>query len=233
MIRTIILLLAFGTAAATDRKDIDVDVWTDNDVKTDVDVTTNVTNDVVNNVGTGDTVMNGGDVSVVGGSNRTTALSNNLGDVDINDCMGSTQFGTPLFSKQGLKLNWVCMAEFYLRTEKYELAAMAICNTEVRKEFKNETACREAHDFGPIDEPVAQPASAVIDKHDEDEEHDRMIAQQQLVIDQQSEQLTMFSDRLARLEKRPAPKPRVIRETKVETRPLLTEQQLDALRIKK
>ena len=65
-------------------------VWADKDRG---DVTQS--NDM-NNQTAGDVI--GGDMST--GSNRALALSNGLGDVDIRDCLGSTQWATPLFSKQ-------------------------------------------------------------------------------------------------------------------------------------
>jgi hypothetical protein len=52
-------------------------------------------------------------------------------DVDINQCMGSTSWDTIVGGKQKLVLNWVCLAEFYIKTNQPELAAVAICNTEM------------------------------------------------------------------------------------------------------
>jgi hypothetical protein len=91
--------------------------------------------DVANEIVTGDVI--GGDTSV-SNSSRALALSNALGDVDIAGCLGSTQWATPLFSKQKLVVNWPCLTEFYLRNGQYDLASMAICNTEVRQEFATE-----------------------------------------------------------------------------------------------
>ena len=90
---------------------------------------------------------------------KALALSNVLGDVDIAGCLGSTQWATPLFSKQKLVLNWPCLTEFYLRNGQYELAAMAICNTAVNKEFASEQECRDAHDFqAMVEEPMVVSA---------------------------------------------------------------------------
>jgi len=146
---------------------------------TDVDVNTDVT------VG-GDTVnvpvnVTGGAQSVTGSnysnSSKALALSNSLGDVDIAGCLGSTQWATPLFSKQKLSVNWACLAEFYLRTGKYEMAAMAMCNTEIRNEFTSEDDCRSAHNFEP---QVAQVAPGIDDR---DEDDDRYRAEQQMAYD--------------------------------------------------
>ena len=136
------------------------------------------------NVG-GDTIT-GGDVSVPVNVNTDVAggpvnvehkseslgigLSNSLGDVDIAGCLGSTQWATPLFSKQKLTVNWPCLAEFYLRNGKPELAAMAICNTEVVKEFETEAACEAAHDFA-----VLLEAPPPVAEHDRDDELERRL----------------------------------------------------------
>lgn len=158
----------------------------------------------------GDVTVNPGDVTLNGGTNtastgavsnstqfdsKALALSNGLGDVDIAGCLGSTQFATPLFSKQKLSLNWPCMAEFYLRHGKYDLAAMAICNTAIVKEFDDEAACELAHDFEPM---IAEPSDMV---RSAEEEHEQVIVEQQALINQQNEELNAVSQRLDQLEK--------------------------------
>jgi hypothetical protein len=129
----------------------DIDIGGTNvDVGTDVTVgDTNVNVPIT----TGPTNVTGGDTTL-NNESRAIALSNVLGDVDIAGCLGSTQWATPLFSKQKLVVNWPCLTEFYLRNGKYELAAMAICNTEVVKEFASEADCEAAHDFEEIIEPA-------------------------------------------------------------------------------
>lgn len=115
--------------------DTDIDI-TGGDVNVPVDVNTDIS---------------GGPVSVEHKSESLgIGLSNSLGDVDIAGCLGSTQWATPLFSKQKLVVNWPCLAEFYLEHGKYELAAMAICNTEIVKEFTDEAECEAAHDFARV-----------------------------------------------------------------------------------
>lgn len=127
------------------------------------DTTVDIDNPVDVNVTGGDTnvpvdvnVMGGDSPVSVNHESRALALSNGLGDVDIAGCLGSTQWATPLFSKQKLVVNWPCLAEFYLKHAKYELAAMAICNTEIVKEFADEAECEAAHDFAPLAEPVSE-----------------------------------------------------------------------------
>lgn len=151
-------------------------------------------------VSTGDMV--GGDTSLSNNS-RALALSNGLGDVDIAGCLGSTQWATPVFSKQKLVVNWPCMAEFYLRNGKYELAAMAICNTEIRKEFATEDDCRAAHDF----DEMIEEAVIVVDSSEEDEWREE---QRQMQMD--------YEARIEALEHR-APSVRMVEK------PLLTDNQ--------
>ena len=129
------------------------------DTTTNVGVDTNVNlNSTVNNS------MSGGDTNVSTGGNRALALSNNMGDVDIADCLGSTQFGTPLFSKQKLVINNVCLADFYLKMGKYDLAAMALCNIPgILKEFDSEEDCEYAHDFAPVYE-----AAVIVEDYDQE-----------------------------------------------------------------
>jgi len=156
---------------------------------------------------------------------KTFAFSNSLGDVDIGGCLGSTQWATPVFSKQGLVLNWPCLAEFYLRNGKYELAAMAICNTEVVKEFEGkgiskdeaEASCEAAHDFAPMMasiEPAAAPTP--IAQHDQDVE-ELVVAQHQL-----EEQVALLQIELEATKNRPPPPPQRV-ERVVEKEPELTD----------
>jgi len=158
------------------------------DKRTNVDVNTEVSTEVNTgpvNVTTGSNTFNGGDNSV--GGSRALALGNSLGDVDIAGCLGSTQWATPVYSRQKLSTNWACLAEFYLRAEKYDLAAMAMCNTDVRSEFDTETACREAHDFTP-----AYVAPIIIDTSEDEEYHDKYEQQfqaQQTMIDELQAQI--------------------------------------------
>ena len=132
------------------------------DVNTTVDTNVSLNSTVNNSMSGGDLVS--GDTNVSTGGNRALALSNNMGDVDIADCLGSTQFGTPLFSKQKLVINNVCLADFYLKIGKYELAAMALCNVPgILKEFESEEECEYAHDFNPVIE-----AAVIVEDYDQE-----------------------------------------------------------------
>ena len=155
--------------------------------------------------------VSGGDLAV-SHSSKAFALSNNLGDVDIAGCLGSTQWGTPIFSKQDLKLNWPCMAEFYLKNEKYDLAAMAICNTEVIKEFADEAECEAAHNFNPV---VNQPDAALAYSAEHTEDYEQVLITQ-----------NQLEEQIQRLEQRPA-QTRVVERVveQAEPEPLLSEQE--------
>jgi hypothetical protein len=167
---------------------------------------------VVGDTVVGDTSVTTGPTSVTGGDLNnetvTVALSNSLGDVDIAGCLGSTQWATPLFSKQKLVVNWPCLTEFYLRNGKYELAAMAICNTEIVKEFASEAECEAVHDFGEIFEAEVAMVEPSAEHFEEEREwHDEALAAQQ-----------DYDQRLAQLERR------LTRQAPVQ-KPLLTEDQ--------
>jgi hypothetical protein len=151
---------------------------------TNVDVGTDVTTDVTvgdTNVNvpitTGPTNVTGGDTTL-NNESRALALSNSLGDVDIAGCLGSQQFNTPIFGRQNLVLNKVCMADFYLKTQKYALAAQQLCNIkEILEEFENEAECEAAHDFAPV--VVEEPVIVMSESNDEEVEYLRDELQRQ------------------------------------------------------
>lgn len=92
------------------------------------------------------------DGAIIGGDSvRSLAVvAPGLGDVDIAQCLGSTSWTFLVGGKQKLVLNQVCMAEFYLKNGRYDLAAQALCNQpEILDEYKTEVACEIDHDFTP------------------------------------------------------------------------------------
>jgi hypothetical protein len=202
-------------AGGSDHHNDDTTVNVDSDVNLDTNV----------NVTGGDTNVPV-DVSVVGGdspvsvnhSSKAFALSNGLGDVDIAGCLGSTQWATPLFSKQKLVVNWPCLAEFYLEHGKYELAAMAICNTEIVKEFDDEAACEAAHDFAPLAAP--EPIGLLQEFDTEQTIQDDRI---DFVQASQMEVMARLDHLEERVERAPAPRPTRVIEQKVE--PAFTPEQ--------
>jgi hypothetical protein len=164
-------------------------------------------------VSIGETTLQGGDTNVSTGGNKALSLGNSLGDVDIAGCLGSTQWATPVISKQKLVINWPCMAEFYLRNGKHELAAMALCNTEIVKEFSSEAECESAHDFSPPERPPNEPEEPV----------SQILEQQQIIETEHDEDIQVvqmaqssLEQRVAALERprsaRPAPSQRFDKE---------------------
>ncbi len=105
----------------------------------------------MNNQTAGDIVTGGVDNQISTGGNRAyNVVAPGLGDVDIAQCLGSTQWSLLVGGKQKLVLNQVCMAEFYLKQARYDLAAQALCNQpEILNEYGSESACETAHDFTP------------------------------------------------------------------------------------
>lgn len=150
-----------------------------------------------------------GDIAINGGTSRALGLGRSSFDVDINQCMGSTAWDTIIGGKQKLVLNWVCLAEFYLKTGQPELAAVAICNTEMLKEFDDEAACEAAHDFFvDVSESLAMEVS-----HREEEE-DYHQQQQQMQSD--------YDDRIDYLEQQIEQRPTNTR-TIIEVDPWMTD----------
>jgi hypothetical protein len=128
-------------------------------------VDTDVSADVANNI--------------AGDSSKALALGNSLGDVDISQCLGSTQWSSPVYGRQKLVLNNVCMAEFYLNQGKWKLAAMALCNQpEILKEFTTEEECELAHNFEPQPVPVIVPipGPSLVEQEEEIESLEERIA---------------------------------------------------------
>lgn len=205
---TLLLAIAWfvwgvNVAQASDRRgnndDIDIDI-------DGPDV--HVGGDTVN---VGGSTLTGGDVSVpvnvsapsantMHNESKSLALGNVLGDVDIADCLGSHQWNTPIFGRQDLKLNQVCMAEFYLSAGKYQLAAMSLCNVkEILREFANEAECEAAHDFTPAPQPAASAYQEQIEmlRYEQAVLEDRLMQQQALI---------------ERAEARPVPRPVVVQK---------------------
>lgn len=197
--------IAEGSERRGNNDDVNVDVGTEVNVGGD---TVNVGGDTIN---VGGSTLTGGDVSVSAPSTNTMhneakslALGNVLGDVDIADCLGSHQWNTPIFGRQDLKLNQVCMAEFYLSAGKYQLAAMSLCNIkEILREFENEEECEAAHDFTPAPQPAAAPPPRALEQEVEQLRWEQSMLQAQI-----SEQQAL----LEKAEARPQPKPVVVQQ---------------------
>jgi len=91
----------------------------------------------------------GGDIST-GGNKSLLIAPPGLGDVAIARCLGSEAWTLLIGGKQKLVLNQVCMAEFYLKVGRYDLAAQALCNQPgIIEEYPSEVSCEIDHDFTP------------------------------------------------------------------------------------
>ena len=146
------------------------------------------------------------------GGNDSLALGRSSFDVDINQCMGSVAWDTILVGKQKLVLNKWCAAEVYDAKGMHHMAAVMRCDIpEVIKHFSMYPDCIEANTTS-IPEPVV-----IIEEPDEWHE-------EQLQIQQS------YEERIKALEGR-LNRPRVVRETVVEQKSLLTPEQAKSLRI--
>ena len=118
-----------------------------------------------------DTRVFGGDntaenSALIGGS-RTQAFSHSLGDVDINDCLASTQWGTILVSRQKVVLNKWCAAEIYDHKGMYQMAAMMRCGIrEIADHFQTESECIEANTVR-VEVSRGTPDSAIVEHYED------------------------------------------------------------------
>lgn len=187
--------------------------------------TTVTTGDV--NVG-GATVNTGVDVSsstdFVGSTNKSNSYAiapPGLGDVDIAQCLGSQAWTLLVGGKQTLVLNQVCMAEFYLKQARYDLAAQALCNQrEILDEYDTEVACEIAHDFTPAivegeDEfEITESFKNIEEQHSED-------------LDDLQAQVAQVTDEFEAYRNRPRAKPAPVQQAAPE--PEYTDDDWDAV----
>ena len=148
--------------------------------------------------------MIGGDTTLAMDSKSIVVAAPGLGDVDIAACLGSTQWSLLVGGKQKLVLNQVCMAEFYLKQGRYDLAAQSLCNQpEIVTEYESEQACELAHDFTP------PPLLALPASDSAFEEHYELAQRQEEEIEyMQAEQVSLVGriDMLTeQIEQAPAP----------------------------
>lgn len=144
------------------------------------------------------------EANVVTGTGDSLAIGfgHALGDVDIAQCLASTQWDTILMGKQKLVLNNVCMAEFYLANGKWALAAMALCNQkEILGEFDSEGECERAHDFGPPPPPppIVETIVPVPGPPEECCTDMNYLQQEEILVAQ--DQIETLEQRLARIER--------------------------------
>jgi len=114
--------------------------------------------------------LTGGDVStssetIIDGNN-SYAAAQSLGDVDINDCLASTQWGIPvLFAKQKVQENPWCQSIYLDAIGAYDAAAKVRCTTDTLKTIYADPAeCEKAVMFHV--KPPPKPKTT--DRDDED-----------------------------------------------------------------
>ena len=168
------------------------------------DVRVTQSNDM-NNQTAGD--VDGG--TFTGGSNKSLALVNSLGDVDINDCLGSTQWATPLFSKQKLNLNRWCAAEVYDAKGMYSMGGRVRCTIpEVASLFDDPQQCILENTVtpppvdvptpGPDERPTRPDEAGGVSEWGDGRSPDPSLVMQMAI---QEEQYETLEQRLARLER--------------------------------
>ncbi len=143
-----------------------------------------------------------GDLNLEGSSysgGDAFAFAHALGDVDINDCLASTQWGTIIVSRQKVVLNMWCAAEVYDAKGMYQMAAIMRCNLdEILNEFDNEADCERANLYTPPPTPIP------LDDTPEPSVFEELYEQEQM----HDEQLAQLLDRVEQIEQRPEPRPR-------------------------
>lgn len=144
------------------------------DISIDGTVNTQVVNDInnatTNSLNSANTMNNtGGDVSF---SSRAFGFSHSLGDVDINDCLASTQWATIIISRQTVLLNKWCAAEVYDAKGLHVMAGAVRCEIpEINKLFPSNEECRTANTIVP---PPPMPVAVADNNHVEQQQVDEL-----------------------------------------------------------
>ena len=171
-----------------------------------------------NTVG-GDTVVDVEGSQFSGGDSRAFAFAHALGDVDINDCLASTQWGTIIVSRQKVVLNAWCAAEVYDAKGMFQMAAIMRCNIpEILDEFATEDECERANLYTPPPPPV------VLDDTPEPEVFEELYRQEQIHDDQ----LAQLLERVEQIEQQPRPAPRP--QTVIQQQEFIDDEKRERLR---
>lgn len=126
-----------------------------------------------------------GNVVTEGSTALGLGFSYGMGDVDINDCLVSTQSGNIIFGKQGFEYNLWCMGEVYDAKGLYRMGALMRCDIPaVRIHFTDDSSCLAANEVGrevaevaPVLDSLYEQAS----RHEETEEqHEEELEQMQM-----------------------------------------------------
>ena len=118
--------------------------------------------------------------SVVTGASKAIGLgfSYGMGDVDINECLVSTQKGNIIFGNQGFEYNLWCMGEVYDAKGLFRMGALMRCDIPaVRVHFDDDAACIAANEV-----VVAEPVEREPRFEEEEREDLEQIQMQQAVI---------------------------------------------------
>jgi len=146
--------------------------------------------EVITEVVTGDNINSGG-------SHKSLALVNSLGDVDINDCVISKQLSVIVFARQSYDYNLWCMALNMDKVQKYDEAATVRCLIpDIKKAFPDD--CEHSMRFEPeiIELPELDTLYSQAAQYDEDEN------ERQQVREEQQADINILMERFAALERR-------------------------------
>ena len=131
---------------------------------------------------------NAGDQNVTTGSSNALGFAHSLGDVDINQCLASTQWGTILISAQKVVLNLWCAGEVFDAKGLPQMAAIMRCDIpEISRHFETSAECIAAN---TVALPALEREAVVPESHyEEEEEYHREQMQMQQDYDERIEVL--------------------------------------------
>lgn len=113
---------------------------------------------VTTTVTDGDQIVNAGDTNLSYGGSRAYGFSHGLGDVAINQCLATQQWGSIIVSRQKVVLNRWCASEVYDAKGLHEVAARMRCTIpEVASLFASESGCLAANMVTPAPVPPEPP----------------------------------------------------------------------------
>ena len=143
------------------------------------------------------------------GGIRTYGLSGSLGDVDINDCLASTQLGIAIvFQRQGLVENPWCQASYLDAIGAHEAAAKVRCTTDTLQAiYPDSKECETAAMFRV--ERVDKFTDDNIDK-DEEDEHEESLEPIYARLSDLETQRQSDADNARKAARRPIPQPQTI-----------------------
>jgi len=156
-----------------------------------------------------------------------------LPNVAIARCLGSEAWTLLIGGKQKLVLNQVCMAEFYLKVGRYDLAAQSLCNQpEILEEYNTEASCEIDHDFTPPKIEGEDRFGGLYDQAAQFNEHYELAQQQEEEIEYLKEENASIVGRLDNLttllEQAPASTPTPI-YVQQEPEPRYTDEEFDKI----